>query len=938
MIKSKKLLLPSAIGCIIAGAYSMPTMAQDDEMHFEEVVVTGIRRSLMDSLDIKQNSSSVVEAISAEDIGKLPDTSVAESLARLPGLAGERRNGRTSGVSVRGFNEDYVATTMNGRELLGIGDNRGVEYDLYPSEIISNAVVYKTPDASLVNQGLGGIVDLRTLRPLDSERIININANYEINGMSSANPDFDDTGHRLAFTFSDTFNDGTMGLALTLATMESPSQEENVRMWGFPEDVQNLGVGADYIQGGHATYVRSGSMERDTASVVFQWAPNDRLTVTADALHIDFSETKVFRGLEEGGPYWGGIEPDNFDILAVEDGLVTEGEFVGFHTVIRNDAEDKDGDLSAFGLNVEYSLNDTWTLNADVAHSETSKTYLNMESYSGVGRARTPGQGDPAARSWTHTNTGDAGIMFGPHSSISMPDYTDPDVVRLAGPQNWGGSIVNLVGGNDNAQDGFINSPSFEEELTTLRTSVSGDIDFSIFNRVEFGANYSDRTKSKINYGAYLIGPGYDDSLPAEQQGDTPVPEQYRVGNTDLSFVGLGEMLAYDSVALYNDGVYRELEASLTEPDRMGDTYTVNEEVTTVYVMTDFAHGIIHGNLGLQAVYTDQYATGFDSLNAAADGSVIATPVDGGDSYLKWLPSLNVNFDVTETQVVRFAASKTMSRARMDEMRPNNTIGFSFDDTVRQTADPQRSAWNGSSGNPTLRPIEAYQYDLSYEWYFAADGYFAASIFHKDLKNWHMTHSLLTDFSDYIIPGYHDNGIDELLSTQGFTDSLIEAGNGHVDGLELQASLPLYLISDWLDGFGIIASATFLDGEVEYEGESQSIPGLSETIYQLTAYYENNGFEFRISGRDRDEYLTQFYGTSMALTPTTDRGARLWDAQIGYDFGAGGHRALDGLSITLQAQNITDEPTISAADDDPRRVNMYQSFGANYMLGVNYRF
>src|SRR5690554_8194598 len=119
-------------------------------MHLEEVVVTGIRRSLMNSLSIKQDSSTIVEAVSAEDIGKLPDTSIAESLARLPGLAGERRDGRTSGISVRGFNENYVATTMNGRELLGIGDNRGVEYDLYPSEIVSGAVVYKTPDASLV--------------------------------------------------------------------------------------------------------------------------------------------------------------------------------------------------------------------------------------------------------------------------------------------------------------------------------------------------------------------------------------------------------------------------------------------------------------------------------------------------------------------------------------------------------------------------------------------------------------------------------------------------------------------------------------------------------------------------------------------------------------------------------------------------------------------
>ena len=939
MINTRKLILPSVIGCLAAGLTAVPTYAQDTQVGaMEEVVVTGIRRSLINSMAIKENSSSIVEAISPEDIGKLPDTSIAESLARLPGLAGERRNGRTSGVSVRGFNEDYVATTMNGRELLGIGDNRGVEYDLYPSEIISNAVVYKTPDASLVNQGLGGIVDLRTLRPLESDRIISFNGNYEVNGMNSENPDYDDTGHRLALTYSDTFNNDTMGFAVTLATMESPSQEEYVRMWGYAEEVQDDYPEADYIMGGHDSYVRSGLMSRDTVSSVFQWEPNERLTMTADLIYIDFSEEKVFRGLEEGGPYWGGISLDDFSVGAVENGLVTEGEFTGFHSVIRNDAEDKEGELTTFGLNVDYKLTDNWSLVADIATGETTKSYLNMESYSGTGRARTETQGDPLARSWVHT--GEAGIMYGPHSTIDMPDYSDPRNIRLAGPQNWGGSIVNLpqVNGNDNAQDGFINNPSFEEELTTFRLSLNGDIDVGPFNGAEVGVNYSDRTKSKVNYGAYLVAPGYNPALPAEQQGDIAVPEEYIVGTADLSFLGLGQMLAYDSVRLYRDGIYTELDATETEPGRLGDTYTVDEKVTTFYGMLDFEHGILRGNIGLQGVYTDQFATGYDALNADEDGSVVFTPVSGGDTYLEWLPSLNTTFQLTDRQVLRFAASKTMSRARMDEMRPNNTIGFNFDDATRQNSDPERSAWNGSSGNPQLRPLEAYQADLSYEFYFAQDGYMAASVFYKDLQNWHMTQSELTDFSQYIIPGYHDNGIDELESTQGFTNSIIEAGSGSVEGIELQASLPFYIFSDWLDGFGIFASATYLDGEIEYEGASQSIPGLSEEILQFTAYYEKNGFEIRVSGRKRDAYLTQFYGVSMALTPTTDQGSELWDAQIGYDFGAAGYSSLDGLSISLQAQNITDEPTIAAAEDDPRRVSQFQTFGANYMLGLNYRF
>jgi len=936
MINTKKLILPTVIGCLAAGITMAPAYAQDQEMEaLEEVVVTGIRRSIMNSMAIKENASSIVEAVSAEDIGKLPDTSIAESLARLPGLAGERINGRTSGISVRGFNEDYVATTMNGRELLGIGDNRGVEYDLYPSEIISDAVVYKTMQADLTHQGLGGVVDLRTLRPLDNERIISINANYELNGMDSANPDYDDTGHRVAFTYSDTFADNTMGFALSLATMESPSQEENVRVWGYPE------IDEGYIFGGHDSYVRSASMERDTISGVFQWEPHENLTMTVDALYIDFLESKVFRGLEEGGPVWSDAA---FTPGQLVDGLVVNGEFDGFHSVVRNDGEDKEGDLSTFGFNLKYRLNDTWSTELDIATSESTKDIINIESYSGTGRAGTTQQGGAAARSWQQVTP--EGLMFGEHSGIAIPDYTDPAIIRLAGPQNWGGAIAQRVGNKDNAQDGFVNYPRFEEELDSLRLAATADLDGDFLKSVEFGLNYSDRTKSKVNYGAFLVAPGFDASLPAADQTALSFTDStlqpYYVGTTDLSFLGLGGMVAYDGVGMYRDGLYTEIDATEFETNRLGDTYVVNEEVTTLYAKANFETGILTGNIGLQVIDTDQSSEGFATVSEADENgivTVVPTPVTGGDDYLKVLPSLNLSFQVSDSQIIRFATAKTLSRARMDDMRANNTIGFTFDDGRRTQNDPEFSAWNGNGGNPNLRPLEAIQTDLSYEYYFANDGYLAATWFYKDLLNWHLSQNVETNFSPYFIPGYHDVGVeDSYASYLGQTSSLAELGKGKVEGLEFQGSLPFHIFSDWLDGFGVIASATFLDGELEYEGEGFNVPGLSEEIYQLTFYYENNGFEFRVSGRKRDDFLSEGRGLSLALEPQMRQGEELWDAQIGYDFGAAGFSSLDGLSISLQAQNITDEDTIAFEEADSRRITSYQSFGANYLLGVNYRF
>ncbi|MAN51174.1 MULTISPECIES: TonB-dependent receptor [unclassified Marinimicrobium] len=937
MMNTKKLILPSMIGCLAAGMTIAPAYAQDQEAGMlEEVVVTGIRRSLMNAIAIKENSSSIVEVVSAEDIGKLPDTSIAESLARLPGLAGERVNGRTSGISVRGFNEDYVATTMNGRELLGIGDNRGVEYDLYPSEIISDAVVYKTMQADLVNQGLGGVVDLRTLRPLENDRIISINGNYEVNGMESANPDYDDTGHRLAFTYSDTFANDTMGFAVTLASMESPSQEEQAGIWGYPE------IDEGFIFGGHKSFVRSATMERDTISSVFQWEPTEDLSITVDALYIDFLESKVFRGFEDGGPVWGGA---NYTVGDVENGLVMNGEFDGFHTVIRNDGETKEGDLSTFGFNAKYRLNETWSAELDVATSESAKDLINMESFSGTGRAGTTQQGDPGARSWQQVSP--EGVRFGDHSSIALPDYTDPAAIRLAGPQAWGGAIAQRVGGKNNAQDGFVNYPSFDEELDTLRLSAIAELNGDFFQSVELGLNYSDRTKGKVNYGAFLVAPGFDADLPLEDQTALPLNDpalaSYYVGTSSLDYLGTGtSVVAYDGVGMYRDGIYTEIDATEFETDRLGDTYVVNEEVLTAYTKADFETGILSGNVGVQIIDTNQRSDGFVSVSREDEDtglvSVVATPVSGGADYIKVLPSLNMNFQMTESQVVRFAAAKTLSRARMDEMRPNNTVNFRFDDARRESADPEFSAWSGSGGNPNLRPLEAVQTDLSYEYYFTNDGYVAASWFYKDLLNWHISQDVITNFEPYFIEGYHDAGTDNFQSYQGPTSSIAELGKGKVEGIELHGSLPFYTFSETLDGFGLVAAATFLDGAIEYDGEQQEIPGLSEESYQLTVYYEKNGFEFRVSGRKRDAFLTETRGLSLALTPTTDQGSELWDAQIGYDFGAGGFDSLDGLSVTLQAQNLTDEETVGAAEDDPRRITSYQTFGANYLLGVNYQF
>ena len=940
--------LSLAIAAALPGVIATPALAQDEVV--EEVTVYGqYRRSLVDQIATKRDSATIVEALSAEDIGKLPDSSIAESLARLPGLAGERRNGRTSGLSVRGFREDYVGTTLNGREVIGIGDNRGVEFDLYPAEIMSGAVIYKAPEATLTTQGIGGVVDLRTVRPLDNDNVFGLFYNFEENEFESANPDFDADGHRFAMNFSRTFADDTVGLALAYASTESPSQEEQFRGWGYPTvDPANAAPGVtltgdEATVAGHDSFARSATLERDTVAGVLQFAPNDDVTFTLDALYIDFREDKAFRGVEEGGAVWG---TGDYTITGAENGFVTSGFYDGFLSVIRNDAERKDAELTSFGFNVDFQANENWGMKLDLARSESDKTVTNIESYSGVGRPGTGNQGLPTARSWTSNADG---TVYGPHPTIAPVALDDFNTIRLAGPQAWGGGLSQVARfqptaefpgvGPSQSQDGFVNEPVFDESLTTLRFDASRPLNWGALTGLDVGFYFNERQKSKDNGGAFLTSSTWP--------SDGLIPEQYRLGVTDLSFMGLGNIVAYDALGLLSDGFYIETDAAILQPDREGDSWTISEEVTNLFAKVDFdtsfGNTTLTGNFGLQIVHTDQLGEGFDSF-IGPDGFVNATPTSDGDQYIDVLPSVNLNFGLTDRQILRVAASRTQSRPRMDQMRPNNQVSFNFNLVNVLDTNPVNSAWSGRSGNARLRPLEANQLDLSYDWYFADDGFVSLAFFYKDLTNWHRNAATITDFREFFIPGYHqvedtDGNIVTPATFLGRLDFIEDGLTGDVNGFDLQGNFPFRLLHPVLDGFGVIASASFYDGSLDDDsnpGFSDRVPGLSDEVYQFTVYYERGGFQARVAGTKRSKFLTEEPGLSLALTPTVDQGAEIIDAQLSFDFGLAGIERLDGLTISLQGQNLTDEDTIRT-NQDSRQITRLQGFGANYLLGINYK-
>ena len=903
--------LSTCIAAAIAGVAAPQALAQTESDDaetsvLEEVVVTGYRASIRGAIDRKRFSETVVESITAEDIGKLPDSSIAESIARLPGLAAQRLDGRASSISVRGFNEDFSTTTLNGREQVSIDDNRGVQFDLYPSEIISGVTVYKTPTAALVNQGIAGTIDLETVRPLEvDDRIAVLNVSAEQNSLKNLNADGEDTGYRGTFSYIDKYAEDTVGVALAVSTFESPNNEERWNAWGYPTDDQG-----NNVLGGAKPFVRSSNLQRDTLMGVVQFQPNDRLSITADALYIDFLDEKILRGIEIPGAVWGGGFGTQYTPGASENGFVTSGTLSNVMGVVRNDFEQRDATLKNFGLNVEYALNESLVLEVDASTSQTDRTVWSLESYSGTGR----GTGVGAVDNLSFVMDGQRGVTF-----TNELNYADPNLIQLGGPLSWGnGSTVASDG-----QDGFINIPEVDDELSTLRLGLSQDFNEGVITKVSAGLNYSDRTKSKRDSGFFLTLRDFPNR--------SGVPAGYEVAPTSLEFLGLGSILSYDSFGLYNDGFYVETDESLTSNNRLINTWEVSEEILTAYVKADVAFELggkaVTGNIGIQYVDTDQQSLG--NAVTSENGFARATPREGGANYDHVLPSVNLSLELTDNQKVRMGLARTISRSRMDRM--NAGFGYNFDASLNAAGLPGFSA---EGGNPELRPNEADQFDLSYEWYFSDEGYVSVAYFYKDLRSWQEQLQIETDFSGITPPGLDQ----PIASTLGFTTAWVDSTTGNIDGFELTGVLPGNVISQALDGFGLSVSASFLDSELDsaQDGGPIVIPGLSEEIVNATLFYEKNGFSARASVRDRQDFLGERFGLSFQRSFTTVVGATIWDAQIGYDFGEAGVESLDGLAISFQAQNINDEPYATVSNDG--FITDFQRYGRTYLINARYKF
>ena len=880
----------------------------EDAKNLDTVVVTGIRGGIERAIDIKKEATSIVEAVSAEDIGKLPDVSIAESIARLPGLAAQRVAGRAQVISVRGLSPDFATTLLNGRELVSTGDNRSVEFDQYPSELMAGVTVYKTPDAALVGQGLSGTLDMRTVRPLDYETsVFSISGRLQRNSLgSAANADAD--GNRFNASYIGQSADRKVGFVIGYSHSDTPIQEDQVGLyepWEQVGDGWRPGVAAGtFYSNGIKALRRTGYTQRDGIMGTLEFRPSDAWISTFDAFHSEATQEDTANQFEVNlGDYNGGY--GRIDLTNVQvngNGTFTGGTAANLYPLVRGMYNKREDTINAFGWKNEFFVGSTKFV-ADASWSRAKRDELSLENNTQLAPA-------PQLDTIVLDYTGDGFAQLDPGR-----DYSDASKLLLRGT---------IYG------SGYGKTPKVDDELLSFRlgATFAAPESFGWLSDIDVGVNHADRTKAKrqpegnINVGA---------------QGDTAIGSEFQYGLVDLGFAGVGLIPSWDvpgAVAKYMTfNPVEDLNYLIPK------AWTVDEKITTGYLRanidSEWGSVPVRGNIGLQVQRVDQSSTSnyWDGSRPAGQN---VQPITKGKTYTDVLPSLNLAFSLSNDQTLRFALARQVARPRVDQLRSSLEFGV---DTSKPIPVP-----GAGGGNPELDPWRANALDISYEKYFGTKAYVAAAAFYKDLTSYIYTQTRDGyDFTDLLVGYVLPPGVTTPPQNTGNYTAPFNGEGGKLQGLELTASLPFNLWSQALDGFGVVASASFTDSNIKIRdpesassvgGGDISLPGLSDKVYNLTAYYERNGFEARINNRRRSDFIGEIGNFAGNRTLRYVVGENITDAQIGYAFGEGRFK---GLGVQLQVSNLTNESYRTYAGTKDRPLEHIE-WGRTVLLGLNYKF
>jgi len=837
----------------------------DNEV-FEEIIVEGVRTSLADALAQKRASDLVVETISSDSIGQLPDVTIAESLVRLTGINGARDRGNESQAVIRGMGPRLVLGLVNGREVATTEPSRSIRWEIYPSEIVNAVKVYKSQSADLIAGGVAGTIDLRTVSPLDYNGPgVVMRGGPVYYEAASDIPDYDEWGYRGSLSIVGKIAPD-FGGAIAITAQNQKNGFPSFQGWGYNDDKSGGSPGdvngdgqLDYTPWGAQTEVKKLDVDRTGIVGALQWRPTDTFELNYDAVWADFSINEDQNQAWFGGAWgnWGGgnngayldYEFDGQDIVAA---TVNWGSV---RNVIAQYREDKT--TFSTGLNAAWS-GDLWQFDVDASYSEGERNNVWQAAYIEV---------YPEFTDWDMR----AGVT--PFITTSM-DPADPSIQFAA---DW------LAG--ESAGPELV-----DDELTAVAANFEREMANEGFLRsFSAGARVSNRVKSRQRN-------AWTQSPPA---GGLQIP---------------ADMLSSFSIRAFNvpdmlNGNFREISNFLyggfSDPggtEDLNSRWKVEEDVLEAFVKLDFDMGDrVSGNIGARLVDVDVASSGYEWVGAEP-------PVWNtiNHDYSEVLPSVNLNFHLTDDYILRLGVSKVIARPPLDEM---NAVR-NRDNPV--TTPPPLTAWGG---NPELDPFLAWQVDLSSEWYFAEEALFAVALYYKDVD---------THIGRSTVPIMIDGDVYSLSGPAN-------GDGGEIKGVELTFQTPFSFI-EALRNFGIYSNYAYVDSNIEEFApwwDPLTGAGLAQHTATVDLWYSAGGFEGRLGYKYHSEYSLIFGWDAWdvrTLTPESTVGLSL------------SYQVTEQLGIRFQANNLTNETLRVYRDNNPNRLGRFDEYGSSYLFDITYGF
>lgn len=895
--------------------------AAESDDNMETIQVSGIRGSLNKSAAIKRDSIGVVDAISAEDIGKFPDTNLAESLQRITGVAIDRTNNEGNQVTVRGLGPSFNLVTLNNRQmpnssaLQARGISRSFNFREIAAETVSEVQVLKSSQANLDSGGIGATINIRTARPFDRP---GFRAAASAKAVVDTSVDKGDTvTPELSGMVSNTFMDDTVGVLLSVSHSQRDSHVDRIGTsggWGriTSDDVNNIDTSrtnastnptneiwsVETIDFDKTDYER----ERQNAQLVVQWAPTDSVIATVDYTLSRLDE----KGKQNRMSYWF----DGFDSGATDENgtLVSasrdndELNFWAWEYAFKTEND-------SFGINLEWQATETLQLSFD-AHDSTSHANPGALPAERIANLKNP-FGDAYPVTINADFSGNIPVAsfndFGLNGGAFNQDNIVADLYQERGYEVENNiKQIKLAGKLDLSNGSFDQSLGFGVTSTEYKVDVLDiyNFNFALGNTMDI---------SGLNLTFESGGAGFE-YLPIYSAAE---------------FIDLVSDQGLRNVEeVSENGIEEKTEAAFITYDLRGEIsgMSFNANAGLRYEQTDVkAYSVLQPVIGLQWIT----AIGIDQIKSETTASYDSSDYD----YV--LPSMSFSLDLNDDMVVRAAYSKTIARSNISAMFPNTNLVTRVDN------------FTASIGNPGLSPYESDNFDLAYEWYYDDTSYMSLGYFRKKVDNY-----IATGTTDRTLSGpvseYNNNGVytdpsaanradcptgdetndacksqptDPEIIWRVTTSENINATT--VDGLEFNVQ---HIFGD--TGFGGIANYTYVDTTDEYDIYSIenkfAINGLSDTA-NLVAFYEDDVIEARIAYNWRDKFLL-----SSGAEPSFTEAYSQIDV-------SGSYQINEMLSVFVEGINITNEETRRHGRFENQLID-YEEYGARYNFGVRAKF